>query len=72
MKKITLLALFIIYGIGITFSVNAQNIARDRLKYPLAMDLKGETFNMPGPINTQDNPLAFFNINISQNSSTSE
>lgn len=65
MKTLIFLALV---TISITNQLFSQSTAQERLKYPLALDIKGETFTEPGPVNTNPNPLVFFNINISQNS----
>ncbi|MBE2216600.1 MAG: T9SS type A sorting domain-containing protein [Ignavibacteria bacterium] len=65
MKTLILLALVTILT---TSQLFAQSTAQERLKYPLALDMKGQTFRDPGPVNTNPDPLVFFNINISQNS----
>jgi len=65
MKTLILLALVTILTTNQLF---AQSTAQERLKYPLALDMKGQTFSDPGPVNTNPDPLVFFNINISQNS----
>lgn len=65
MKTLIFLALVTFISIN---QLSAQSTARERLKYPLALDIKGQTFSEPGPVNTSPNPLVFFNINISQNS----
>lgn len=65
MKTLIFLALVTILSTNQLFT---QSTSRERLKYPLAIDMKGQTFHEPGPVNTNPNPLVFFNINISQNS----
>jgi len=65
MKTLIFLALVTILTTNQLF---AQSTAQERLKYPLALDMKGQTFSDPGPVNTNPDPLVFFNINISQNS----
>jgi len=65
MKTLILLALVTILTTNQLF---AQSTTQERLKYPLALDMKGQTFSDPGPVNTNPDPLVFFNINISQNS----
>ncbi len=65
MKTLILLALVTILTTNQLF---AQSTAQERLRYPLALDIKGQTFSDPGPVNTSPDPLVFFNINISQNS----
>ncbi len=68
MKKLTLLALVTLQLLVFLSVSNSQSIPQERLKYPLALDIKGDVFKDPGPINTMPSPLDFFNINISQNS----
>ncbi|MEO8514906.1 MAG: sialidase family protein, partial [Ignavibacteria bacterium] len=68
MKKLTLLALVTFSLFIYTNSAFSQSDARERLKYPLALDIPGKVFTNPGPVNTIPSPLDFFNINISQNS----
>ena len=68
MKYNTLLALFIVLTLSIINVSFSQMTARERLNYPLALDIPGKVYQNPGPVNTIPNPLEFFNINISQNS----
>jgi hypothetical protein len=68
MKTITLLALVLVSFFVQSITVLSQTDARERLKYPLALDIPGKVYTNPGPVNTMPSPLEFFNINISQNS----
>jgi len=68
MKNFTLLALFIVSLLSFTTDSFSQLSSKERLKYPLALDIPGKVYSTPGPVNTMPNPLEFFNINISQNS----
>ena len=68
MKTITFLALVLFFNLMFADSVFSQSTARERLQYPLALDIPGSVNKIPGPVNTMPNPLEFFNINISQNS----
>jgi len=68
MKNLTLLALFIVSLLSFTTDSFSQLSSKERLKYPLALDIPGKVYSNPGPVNTMPNPLEFFNINISQNS----
>ncbi len=68
MKKFTLLALVTVSLFINTYTAFSQNNSRERLKYPLALDIPGKVYTDPGPVNTMPSPLDFFNINISQNS----
>ncbi|HRE10342.1 MAG TPA: sialidase family protein, partial [Ignavibacteria bacterium] len=68
MKNFTLLALFFVLILALSNESYSQLSSKERLKYPLAMDIPGKVYPNPGPVNTLDDPLEFFNINISQNS----
>lgn len=68
MKNTTLLALFFLLMLSITKDPLSQMTARERLNYPLALDIPGKVYHTPGPVNMIPDPLEFFNINISQNS----
>ena len=70
MKNTTLLALFIVSVFSLFYTPDSysQLSSKERLKYPLALDIPGKVYSNPGPVNTMPNPLEFFNINISQNS----
>lgn len=67
MKKFTFSVLFLFLNIALLSNIFAQTAPQERLKYPLAGDYPGKVFKAP-PLNTIQDPLEFFNINISQNS----
>ncbi|MCC7158485.1 MAG: T9SS type A sorting domain-containing protein [Ignavibacteria bacterium] len=46
----------------------SQTDPRERLKYPLAMNIEGKTFPEPEALNSNPMPSLFINTNISQNS----
>ena len=66
MKSLTFYALLFISFL-LSAESYTQSVPQERLKFPLALDRPGKVFKAP-PLNPVQDPLEFFNINISQNS----